>query len=149
MLQQGKSKMCWIWTISAFLPLHRAETVILSSFVLDSSVIFMLHVYDCLMWEHCPLLLPFFAHYQRLWGTEHVGHGHLNTRHSSLWLLCFWLISHLGVSRKCSGYAAYDLTSKTKVMKRSKVCAVWRIPPCIKWISVTFITWLQFRNKYV
>lgn len=96
-----------------------------------------------------PPAASLFAHYQRLWGTEHVGHGHLNTRHSSLWLLCFWLISQLGVSRKCSSYAAYDLTSKTKVMKPSKVCAVWRIPPCIKWISVTFITWLQFWNKYV
>lgn len=51
--------LCWIWKIFALLPLDWAKPVILSSSVLDSSVGFMLHVWDCLMWEHCPLLIPF------------------------------------------------------------------------------------------
>lgn len=50
---------CWMWKIFALLPLYWAKPVILSPCVLDSSVAFLLHVWDCLMWEHCPLLIPF------------------------------------------------------------------------------------------
>lgn len=37
----------------------RAKPVIPGSSVLDSSVAFMLRVWYFLMWEHCPLLIPF------------------------------------------------------------------------------------------
>lgn len=47
--------VCFIWKVFALLPLP----VMVSSSVLDSSVVFVLHVQDRLMWEHCPLLIHF------------------------------------------------------------------------------------------
>lgn len=52
--------LCCTCTTFALLLLAEAKPVILSSFVLDSSVAFVLHDWYCLMWEHCPLLILFF-----------------------------------------------------------------------------------------
>lgn len=52
--------LCCTCAKFALLLLAEAKPVILSSFVLDSSVAFVLHDWYCLMWEHCPLLILFF-----------------------------------------------------------------------------------------